>query len=167
MPAYKKKITRPMEYTELKDGISDLPEDKQALLSLLFFAGCRVSEALALTSSDISCKGDTIYITFFRLKGSRQTDPQEIPRADSLNWLCEQEGKIFHFSRVTAWRWVKKIFDDMYPHYFRLNRITKTLDKFGAVVVVNTMGVSMITIQNYVGKVDIKHVGKALHEELI
>ena len=54
----------------------------------------------------------------------------------------------------------------MYPHYFRLNRITKTLDKFGAVVVVNTLGVSMITIQNYVGKVDIKRVGKALLEEL-
>ena len=163
MPRYKKKITRPMDYHELKEGIDDLPEDKQALLTLIFFAGCRISEALALESSDISCKDDMMYINFFRLKGSKQTDPQEIPR---IPWLCEQHGKIFHFSRVTAWRWVKKGFSNMYPHYFRLNRITKTLDKFGAVVVVNTMGVSMITIQNYVGKVDIKRVGKALLEEL-
>ena len=163
MPAYTKKITRPMQYPELKEGIDDLPEDKQALLTLIFFAGCRISEALALESSDISCKDDMMYIDFFRLKGSKQTDPQEIPR---IPWLCEQHGKIFHFSRQTAWRWVKKGFGDMYPHYFRLNRITKTLDKFGAVVVVNTMGVSMITIQNYVGKVDIKRVGKALLEEL-
>ena len=162
-PAYIKKITRPMDYHELKEGIDDLPEDKQALLTLIFFAGCRISEALALESSDISCKDDMMYIEFFRLKGSKQTDPQEIPR---IPWLCEQQGKIFHFSRQTAWRWVKKGFGDMYPHYFRLNRITKTLDKFGAVVVVNTMGVSMITIQNYVGKVDIKRVGKALLEEL-
>ena len=115
---------------------------------------------------DISCSGETIFIQFFRLKGSKQTDPQELPRADSLLWLCEQEGKLFPFSRMTAYRTVKKVFSDLYPHYFRLNRITKTLDKFGAVVVVNTIGVSMITIQNYVGKVDIKHVGKALHKEL-
>ena len=166
MPRYNKKITRAMQYQELKKGIADLPEDRQALLSVLFFAGCRVSEALALTSNDITCSGETIFIQFFRLKGSKQTDPQELPRADSLLWLCEQEGKLFPFSRMTAYRTVKKVFEDLYPHYFRLNRITKTLDKFGAVVVVNTIGVSMITIQNYVGKVDIKHVGKALHKEL-
>ena len=162
-PAYNKKITRPMSYQELKEGIDDLPEDKQALLTLIFFAGCRISEALALESKDIDCRDDMMYIKFFRLKGSKQTDPQEIPK---IPWICEQQGKIFHFSRQTAWRWVKKGFGDMYPHYFRLNRITKTLDKFGAVVVVNTLGVSMITIQNYVGKVDIKRVGKALLEEL-
>ena len=166
MPRYKKKITRTMKYQELKEGIEELPEDRQALLSVLFFAGCRISEALALTSNDITCSGETIFIQFFRLKGSKQTDPQELPRADSLLWLCEQEGKLFPFSRMTAYRTVKKVFEDLYPHYFRLNRITKTLDKFGAVVVVNTIGVSMITIQNYVGKVDIKHVGKALHKEL-
>lgn len=163
MPAYNKKITRPMEYDELKEAIVDLPQDKQALLTLLFFAGCRISEALSLTSEDISCKGELMYIEFFRLKGSKQTDPQEIPR---ISWLCEQEGKIFHFTRRTAHRWVKKVFRELYPHYFRMNRITKTLDKFGAVVVVNTLGVSMITIGHYVGKTDIKRVGKALLEEV-
>jgi integrase len=89
MPRYNKKITRLMDYDEFKDAIQELPEDRQAFLSILFFTGCRVSEALALTPDDISCKGDTIYIQFFRLKGSKQTDPQEIPRADALNWLCE------------------------------------------------------------------------------
>ena len=54
MPKYNKKITRTMKYKELKRAIDDLPEDKQALLSVLFFAGCRVSEALALESNDIS-----------------------------------------------------------------------------------------------------------------
>ena len=163
MPAYNKKITRPMDYQELKEAISDLPEDKQALLTLIFFAGCRISEALALESNDISCKDDMMYIDFFRLKGSKPTDPQEIPR---IPWLCEQEGKIFNFTRQTAWRWVKKADEELYPHFFRQNRFTKTLDRFGAVVVVNTMGVSMITIGHYVGKVDIKRVGKALLEEL-
>lgn len=165
-PAYKKKITRAMQYQELKKGIDDLPEDRQALLSLLFFAGCRVSEALALTSNDISCRDDTIYIQFFRLKGSKQTDPQELPNADALVWLCEQEGKLFPFSRMTAYRTVKKVFSDLYPHYFRLNRITKTVMKFGDTEAYHIYGITAQSIDHYRGKVSIKHVGKALHEEL-
>jgi integrase len=166
MPRYKKKITRLMDYQEFKDRISDLPEMQKAFLSILFFCGCRVSEALALTADKLNCRPETIFIDFYRLKGSKQTDPQEVPRADALKWLCSSYGRIFPFSRVTAWRLVKRVFSDLYPHYFRMNRFTKTLDRFGAVVVVNTYGVSMTTIGSYVGKADIKRVGKALMEEL-
>ena len=166
MPAYKKKITRPMQYKELKKAIVGLPEDKQALLTVLFFAGCRVSEALALTSDDITCTEDIIYIQFFRLKGSKQTDPQEVPRADSLLWLCEQQGKIFPFSRMTAYRAVKKVFPDLYPHYFRLNRITNIVMNFGDAEAYHILGITALTIDHYRGKVDIKRVGKALHKEI-
>ena len=166
MPKYNKKITRLMEYAEFRKAIQDLPEIRQAFLSILFFAGCRVSEALALTSQDISCTGDTIFIQFFRLKGSKQTDPQELPRADALEWVCEQEGKLFSFSRMTAYRTVKKVFSDLYPHYFRMNRITKTDIKFGDATVYQVFGISASSIDHYRGKVDIKRVGKALLEEL-
>lgn len=170
MPKYNKKITRLMDYKEFRKAIYDeehnLPIMKQALLSVLFFAGCRVSEALALTGNDIHCTEDTIFIQFFRLKGSKQTDPQEVPKADALLWLCGQEGNLFPFTRKTAYRLIKKVFPNLYPHYFRMNRITKTLDRFGAVVVCNTIGVSISTIGEYIGKVDIKRVGKALREEL-
>ena len=166
MPKYKKKITRLMEYKEFRIAILALPIDKQALLSVLFFAGCRVSEALALESKDISCMGDTVFIQFFRLKGSKQTDPQELPLADSLIWLCDKEGKIFSFTRMTAYRTVKKIFADLYPHYFRMNRITKTDILFGDATVYHLFGISASSIDHYRGKVDIKRVGKALHEEL-
>ena len=90
VPKYKKKITRLMDYDEFKTAIEDLPIERQAFLSILFFAGCRVSEALALTPNDISCTKDTIYIQFFRLKGSKQTDPTPIPKTPYTNWLCEQ-----------------------------------------------------------------------------
>jgi len=166
MPKYNKKITRLMEYKEFSNAIIELADDRQALLSILFFAGCRVSEALALTSDDISCTGDTIFIQFFRLKGSKQTDPQEIPRAGALTWLCEQEGKLFPFSRMTAYRTVKKVFDDLYPHYFRMNRITKTDILFGDATVYHIFGISASSIDHYRGKVDIKRVGKALMEEI-
>ena len=155
-----------MEYKEFRVAILALPIDKQALLSVLFFAGCRVSEALALESKDISCTGDTIFIQFFRLKGSKQTDPQELPKADSLIWLCDQDGKLFSFTRMTAYRTVKKIFSDLYPHYFRMNRITKTDILFGDATVYHLFGISASSIDHYRGKVDIKRVGKALHEEL-
>ena len=166
MPAYKQKITRPMNYDEFKPAIIELKEDRKALLTVLFFAGCRVSEALALTSNDINCVGDMIYIRFFRLKGSKQTDPQEVPRVDALTWLCEQDGKLFSFSRMTAYRTVKKVFVDLYPHYFRMNRFTKALEQFGPATVVNTYGINLNSVNHYIAKVDIKKVGKALLEEV-
>ena len=166
MPRYNKKITRLMEYKEFRKAILELPDDRQALLSILFFAGCRVSEALALSSDDINCTSDTIFIQFFRLKGSKQTDPQELPKADALTWICEQEGKLFSFSRKTAYRTVKKVFPDLYPHYFRMNRITKTDILFGDATVYQVFGICASSIDHYRGKVDIKRVGKALHEEL-
>ena len=167
MPRYKKKITRFMDYKTFRKAILELPEDRQALLAVLFFAGCRVSEALALTSDDISCTGDTIFIQFFRLKGSKQTDPIPLPGQDALLWLCGQDGKLFPFTRMTAYRTVKKVFSDLYPHYFRMNRIVKISDKFGDATVYSYVGISASSIDHYRGKVDIKRVGKALHEELI
>ena len=168
MPKYKKKITRLMEYNEFKTSIDALPIARQAFLSILFFAGCRVSEALALDPNDISCTGDTIFIQFFRLKGSKQTDPQEVPKADALEWLCGKEGSdyLFSFSRSTAYRTVKKAFADLYPHYFRMNRITKTADQFGDSTVYHLFGITASSIDHYRGKVDIKRVGKALMEEI-
>ena len=166
MPRYIKKITSLMEYKRFKGAILELPEDRQALLSILFFAGCRVSEALALTSDDINCSGDIIFVQFFRLKGSKQTDPQELPRADALTWICEQEGRLFPFTRMTAYRTVKKVFSNLYPHYFRMNRITKTDILFGDATVYHVFGISASSIDHYRGKVEVKRVGKALMDEL-
>ena len=166
MPKYNKKITSLMEYSDFKEAIDDLPINRQAFLSILFFAGCRVSEALALTSNDINCTSDTVFIQFFRLKGSKQTDPQELPRADALLWVCEQEGKLFSFKYITAYRTVKKVFPKLYPHYFRMNRITKTDILFGDATVYHVFGISASSIDHYRGKIDIKRVGKALYEEL-
>jgi integrase len=147
MPKYKKKITRLMNYDEFKHKIAPLPIARQALLTLLFLAGCRISEALALTSDDIHRGRDLIYVQFFRLKGSKQTDPQQLPRVRPLEWLCDQEGNLFTFSRSTAYRTVKKAFPLLYPHYFRMNRITKTLERFGVPAVTHSYGLSLSSIE--------------------
>jgi len=178
MPKYKKKITRRMEYPEFEEAIKDLRPDQQAFLSILFFSGCRISEALALTSNDISCTADTIYIQFFRLKGSKQTDPVPLPKTYALKWLCVrdgklpktnaliQEGKLFDFCRTTGYRIVKNVFPNLYPHYFRMNRITKISEGFGDAFVYSFVGICAQSIDHYRGKVDIGKVGKALLEEI-
>ncbi len=169
MPKYKKKITRLMDYDEFKTAISDLPIARQAFLSILFFAGCRISEALALTTEDITCTSKMVFIQFYRLKGSKQTDPTEIPRTTMLGaFVCDpfKEGKLFSFCRSTAYRTVKKVFPSLYPHYFRMNRITKTADMFGDSTVYHLFGITASSIDHYRGKVDIKRVGKALRKEV-
>jgi len=166
MPRYNKKITSLLDYADFKAAIQELPISRQAFLSILFFAGCRISEALALTSDDINCTRDTIYIQFFRLKGSKQTDPIPLPRTDALMWICEQEGKLFSFCRKTGYNTVKKVFPSLYPHYFRMNRIVQISDKFGDATVYSFVGICAQSIDHYRGKVDIKRVGKALHEEI-
>jgi integrase len=168
MPRYNKKITSLMEYQDFRRDIEqeDLPDMKSAFLTVLFFSGCRVSEALALTAHDINCTPDTIYITFFRLKGSKQTDPIPLPRESFLRYLCQTEGKLFPFTRRTAHRLVKKVFSDLYPHYFRMNRIVHISDKFGDATVYSWVGICAQSIDHYRGKVDIKRVAVALREEV-
>jgi len=74
--------------------------------------------------------------------------------------------RIFKFSYSTAYRTVKKAFADLYPHYFRMNRITKTDILFGDATVYHVFGITATAIDHYRGKVDIKRVGKALREEI-
>ena len=166
MPKYKKKITRQMDYDEFKGSIHELPIARQAFLSILFFAGVRVSEALALTSENIHCTPDTVFIEFYRLKGSKQTDPIPLPRQDALEWLCHQEGKLFPWCRKTGYNIVQRAFPSLYPHYFRMNRIVKISDEFGDATVYSYVGICAQSIDHYRGKVDIKKVGKALREEI-
>lgn len=167
LPRYKKKQTHLMNYQTFEKGILDQPPDRQAFLTVLFFSGCRVSEALALTSDDIDCSIDkTVYIQFKRLKGSKQTDPVPLPRVAPFGWLCWAKGDLFKFSRTTAYRIVKRCFPNLYPHYFRMNRITKISEKHGDSFVYSFMGICAQSIDHYRGKVDIGKVGKALREEV-
>jgi integrase len=159
-----------MDYKEFKKGIErfslmELSIMKRAFLYVLFFTGCRVSEAIALTDQDITHSEEMIYIQFYRLKGSKQTDPQEIPNVNSLSWICEQEGRIFPFSRFTGYRIVKKVFSHLYPHFFRMSRISKISDEFSDATVYHLFGITASSIDHYRAKVDNKRVGESLRKE--
>jgi len=174
MPRYKKKITKQMSYSDLIDGfqkreqeIRQMPIIEKAYLMFLFFVGCRVSESIAVTSDDITATKETIYVQIHRLKGSQQTDPNEIPNEGVLQWITEQKGRIFPFSRFAARRIVKKVFPELYPHYFRLNRITKTSMEFDDPTVYNLFGICAQTIDSYRGKTDIKRVSSSMKAEIL
>ena len=59
MAKYKKKITTPLSYSSFRDTVEghtsargkDLTDQRKAFLNVLFFAGCRISEALALSAT--------------------------------------------------------------------------------------------------------------------
>jgi len=155
-----------MDYREFEQGLADLDQDRQAFLSVLYFAGVRVSEALALTANDITCTPDTIYIQFFRLKGSKQTDPTPIPKTQYTNWLCAQDGKLFPWCRKTGYNIVHRAFEGFYPHFFRQNRVVKISIKRGDAYVYSYMGICAQSIDHYRGKVELIDVGKDLMEEL-
>ena len=167
MPAYRKKITRQMTYEEFEQNIKEEENPlKQAFLCVLWFSGCRVSEALALTSDNIACTPDSIFVDFTRLKGSNQTDPIPLPRMTYLLPLCDREGMIFPWCRKTGYNVVRKIFPNLYPHFFRQNRFTDVAEKWPLATVVNFSGLNPLTVQHYIAKVDIRKVSKALKEEI-
>lgn len=169
MPRYKKKITRLMEYDEFKERIDEVWTARdRAFLELLYFSGCRISEALAISAEDISCTEDIIFVQFYRLKGSKQTDPVGLPLTNNLRYLCYLEGddRPFPFSRTTGWRLTKRIFPKLYPHYFRMNRITKISEELGDAQVYSFTGICAQSIDHYRAKVDIKKVTQSLVKEL-
>ena len=174
MPAYKKKITTPLSYSDFRDTVEGhlsphgkaITDQEKAFLNVLFFAGCRISEALALSANDITCTSELVYISFFRLKGSTQTDPIPIPKVDAIRWICSQSGELFSFSRTTGYRIVKRVFPILYPHFFRANSITKDGEKFGLATIKSKYGICARSVDHYMQKVNIKKTAEALLEEV-
>lgn len=160
-----------MEWPEFLEGIASVQDwRKKAFLAVLFLTGCRVSEALALTLRDVfyDHAGKTLYITFHRLKGSKQTDPVEVPFLRILDplWIADRE-KLFPWSRVTGWKIVKKAFPSLYPHYFRMNRIMKISLELGDLAVYGAVGITANALDHYRGKVSTKRVGQMLKKEVV
>lgn len=165
---YKQKITRLMTYAEFRKGLARCRTlDEQAFLSVLFFYGCRISEALALTPLDIAKEGETLYIAFKRLKGSHQTDPVERPATAELDGIFStrgystDHGRLFPFSRMTGYRIVKRAFPKYYPHFFRMNSISTTLEMGGSILDIKSdYGLSLGAIDHYIGQGSQRKVGQ-------
>lgn len=167
MPKYTQKITSLMPWAQFLKGAYQTNNTRhRAFLAVLFLSGCRVSEALALTRADLRVDKHTLYISFKRLKGSKQTDPFPLPNLQVLAGIFHEGDRVFPFSYITAYRMVRAAFPAYYPHFFRMNRITKVVDKFGDQAAYDAFGISANAIDHYRGKVSLKRVGDLLEEEV-
>lgn len=110
----------------------------RAFLVLLYYIGCRKSEALQLVKEDVKVNADYIYLTVEPLKHGIERPAfvlsRELPYVELLveRWMKVKPGcRVFPFSTVTAWQIVKRVLPHHYPHFFRLNRCVKFLNKEG------------------------------------
>ena len=88
-----------------------LPTEQKALCLTLYYTGCRISEALTLTSAQIDCGSHILHIR--TLKQRRECDPRRVPIPSSLtrllNSVADQDEGLWTFSRSTAWRIIKRV----------------------------------------------------------
>jgi len=108
----------------------------KVFLILLYYVGCRVTEALRLTRDKFKVTKSIVYAEIKAEKGGIQRPAFELNR--SLPYVellvkrveAVQDNKlVFPFNRVTGWLIVKRACgENFYPHFFRLNRTVKFLN---------------------------------------
>ena len=107
------------EHARFLAAAEQVPPDVRAFCHTLSWTGCRLSEALALTSERVDLVAGTI--TFETLKkhqrGPLRTvliQPELATMLDLLFGISSLHGRaakapLWPFSRTTAWRWIKEI----------------------------------------------------------
>lgn len=159
MPNYNDQRLTPTNKTEFfKKFLREANTNQEkALLVVLYYWGCRVSEALALRKQDVIIDDQVIYIRFKRLKGSRQVPPVPLDASkQGLQYLRmtynTASNKLFPFSRKKAWRICHRF--NLYPHFFRMNRIIKD-SKRGLAFLKRRHGISTRTMDYYLGEIEL------------
>jgi len=106
------------------------------------------------------------------LKHGKDTPPLPIPIdapfANEILWCKKQVNpneKIWKFCKKTAYNIVTRVLPG-YPHYFRLSRITNFfLDGWNIAQVRSWTGLSLRSLEFYVGIADITKMGDSLNKK--
>jgi len=112
---------------------------KRAYAILHFWTPLRKSEIYERIRKDFEIKGNTLKINLYRKKKYYRPNekkepfylPLKMPMLDeAISWINEFEldERPFNFSHFTAWNYIKSIFKDYYPHFFRFDYITKAVE---------------------------------------
>jgi integrase/recombinase XerD len=107
--AGRRKYLSAEERSRFLEAADNLPPALRALCYVLAYAGCRVSEALALTIHHVDAEHLTLTIrTLKRRRTVFRTVPVPREMADMLRALSPAaDGRMWPLHRVTAWRVVK------------------------------------------------------------
>ena len=103
------------EMLKFLKACDELATEKRLFCELLFYTGCRVSEALELTPQQLDAAA--IKVVFRTLK-RRKTVHRGVPVPSwlmrdliALCWVMPRDERIWKWCRQTAWRYVKTTLD--------------------------------------------------------
>jgi integrase len=171
---YRNKQKKTMSFAEFKEKLNAaVPNDnyeynlrKRAYLILSFWCPLRKSEIFERLRKDFKVEGDLLTIDLYRKKKyyklNADTEPFRIPLeapmlGEVLDWLNTwgPEERPFNFGGDTAWRYVKDVFPDYYPHFFRFDWITKGIENArepGTIIgkMLSDTGLDIRTIKSYI-----------------
>lgn len=171
-------ILEPITWSRFEAGLELLDSYYRAYAVLIYYLGIRVSEALRLRKEDLRLDNGRLYIDVgIRLKTARKrkdgstskgkrTQPipldLEQPHVELLvsRWKHTRKGQLlFPFCRMTALRQISRA-GLGYNHLSRLTAITDFLKAGRSIAdVVNWFGISVQTVNNYIGSIDLEEMG--------
>lgn len=142
MPEYKHgKQTDTIDFEMFMDRMKRAkcydPLRDKSFVALLYWVGCRKSEAYERVREDFVIDEDKLTINFHqRKKDGLETSPIELPFDLPYTKLIAKQiertspkQRVWNIGSTTAWTIVKNILGEKYyPHYLRLNRITRMFD---------------------------------------
>jgi len=158
----------------------------RSFLIVLFYSPLRSSEIYERTIDNFKITKSKVIISLLRKKkGHKETDKKEpaeidrvLPLVDELvvylkgeEWKTEKEGKVnlrpWNISHDTARNYVRELYPDGYPHWFRFNWITKRLNnpKISIVETRTEAYLTMSAMEHYV--MATKRVRESLHKKIV
>jgi len=169
------KLQNILSLEEFSEETHKIKNRKHKIFSiLLFYTGVRVTEMIRPHKEDFSFTTERMtWDVGPREKTGHVTAPLTLPlNLEFMNEVAEyikhlRRGRpVFGFTRATGWRIITRYYG-VYPHYFRLNRITSFLRQgFSVVEVMSWSGHRSIAgITPYVGQVDIERMGLSLGDQ--
>lgn len=180
MPHYSmaEKITEPITYEQYEKALSKLKPKYQAYLTLIYYTGIRVGEALRLTKESFWIQSGRLYVEIGvrektrrklkdgRITKGRKTKPLplslKLPHIDVLVKRIQYTRKgqrVFPFVQSTAWRQVHRV-GLGYNHRARLSAITFFLKSGRSIAdIANWFGIGIQTINSYIGEVELEEMG--------
>jgi len=140
----------------------------RALFVLLYYTGVRITEALRARKEQFTIRNDAVYFDVLkRLKHGVHTYPLKInlklPYSEEIQEAIENtkaQKRVFPYCRTTGYLIVRRAIDT-YPHHLRLSKITSFLMKYPIPMVKSWSGLSLKSLNFYVGTVDIEEMGRA------
>lgn len=168
-------LTREQFLEGMKSGTFHNPTHR-SYVTLLFYTGLRRQEGLNLKPENFIIDSSYVYVDAGkRLKHGKVTPPIPIPRTAKYAELIVRDvrdtkpsKRVWRFSPATAWLIFKRVWDN-YPHHFRLSRITRfftpdpeTGKSHSIAEVQNWTGLTLQSLNYYVGIVDMKRMGETL-----